>query len=131
MGYITYHYKGYWGCKACCGLRFYTAPTGETVVVAIELSHNEGTSITNMAEQLATQVCRDFSLDPQRLLWIENYTDLIDGPAERTPDSFDLVSFEWSGEAFSNPKWRPLNYAEVRFLTGGALPAPGNMEPAK
>ena len=122
MSDIIYHYKGYWGCKARCGLRFYTAPTGETVVVAIELSDNEGTSITNMAEELATWVCRDFSLDPERLLWIEHYTELVDGPLERTPDSFDLVRFSWDGEKFTEPHWRHMPYAEVALLTDGALP---------
>ena len=128
---MIYHFKGYWDCESRCGLQFFTGPTGESVVVATELIDNLGTSITNMAERLATRVCRDFNIDPERLLWIENYADLVDGPAERTPQSFDLVTFEWHGGTFSNPRWRHMSYAEVRFLTGGALPTLSNGEPAK
>ena len=124
-----YHFKGFGGCACVCRLRFFEAPTGETVIVATELLENEGTSITNMAEHLATQVCREFNIDPEQLLWIEHYTGLVDGPDERIPESFDLVSFDLSftedGQQcyrFTEPHWRHMPLAEVSFLTGGALP---------
>lgn len=43
------------------------------MVIATELSDNPGVSVTNFAEGLATLVCRRFSIDPEKLIWIEHY----------------------------------------------------------
>ena len=42
------------------------------------MPENEGTSVTNMAEQLATQICQEFDIEPKHLIWIEHYPDRQD-----------------------------------------------------
>jgi hypothetical protein len=46
---------------------------GRTVVIATERPDNPGTSVTNAAEELASQVCQRFDIDPDKLVWIESY----------------------------------------------------------
>src|SRR6185503_8773416 len=64
---------------ARCRLRFFEAPTGDVVVVATELPDNPGMSITNAAEELAGTVCRDYGIDPERLVWVEHYPERLAG----------------------------------------------------
>lgn len=45
----------------------------KNLVIATEMPENEGTSVTNMAEYLATQVCQEFGINPKHLIWIEHY----------------------------------------------------------
>ena len=98
-------YKGYHGCESKCEIEIQRMIyVGRVVVVATELPDNPGTSITNMAEQLATQVCRAQNIAPQHLVWIEHYPG----------GSWDLVTFGWDWRvgAFAYPEWRPLALAD-------------------
>jgi hypothetical protein len=93
-----YTYPGFWGCEARCRLRIVRRERG-AVVIASELPDNEGTSITNMAGQLATMVARQFALDPLRLIWIEH-----------EPADPDL-----------EPRWKRVDRAAVERLIGRPL----------
>lgn len=72
----TYHgqydYRGLHGCPSHCWLHLFTNDF-YTVVIASEVGTNPGTSVTNIAEGIATQVVRDWKLIPQQLTWIEHY----------------------------------------------------------
>lgn len=117
---------------AHCGLRLLTAPTGDNVVIATELPDNPGMSITNAAEEVAAAVCRDFGLEPERLVWIEHYPERLTGDnyGHRTePASFDAVTFTWDGQQFSDPQWRRLAPEELAFLTGLTLPVHPDWQP--
>ena len=50
-GAFRLDYRGYYGCESHCTLEIYG-----NLVIATEADDNEGTSITNMAEHLATRV---------------------------------------------------------------------------
>jgi hypothetical protein len=99
---------------AHCRIRLYEHD-GRQVVVASEVADNPGMSVTNAAEDLATQVVTYYKLDIERLVWIEHY------PADRKledPATFDLVRFTWTEETASHPEWRRLTFEEVERLTG-------------
>lgn len=99
-----YQYIGLWGCDCVCYLEI----DGNTVIVT-ELPQNRGTSITNFAEHLATQVCNEFKIPKNSLIWIEHY------PANRLrPAIWDLVTFKRVEEVFKSPQWRPLSETEKR-----------------
>lgn len=117
---------------AHCGLRLFTAPTGDSVVIATELPDNPGMRLTNAAEEVAGAVCQDFGLDPERLVWIEHYPERLAGDNyghQSEPATFDAVTFTWDGQQFSNPQWRPLAPAELAFLTGVTLPSGPGLQP--
>ena len=82
------------------------------------MPENAGTSVTNMAEQLATQICQEFDIEPKHLIWIEHYPDRqdIDGWKDY-PESYDLVSFNLNDKGvFSNPRWTGITSEVVGAL---------------
>lgn len=131
----THRYHGFRGCESRCRIRIYDpTPAGVPVVIATELDDNPGTSITNLAEQLAAEVLvrhlphRDGAEPP--LLWIEHYP-----PRRYVRDEhdYDLVRFahwnpRWQRKPFGHvlevgqPSWFPLSRAEVEALIGEPLP---------
>ena len=72
------------------------------------MPENEGTSITNLAEHLVTQVCQEFDIDPKTLIWIEHYPER--GEWKEYPESFALVQFHLNtnGDLF-DPRWTGIS----------------------
>lgn len=126
MLFDHFRFSGFHGCQCICSLEILTLADGRTAVIATELEDNPGTSITNVAENLASEVCDRFGIDPQQLIWIEHYgyAGACEGTKERT---FDRVTFSrrdvdgvqwtralgqhkpdgWPGY-FQDPNWRPM-----------------------
>jgi hypothetical protein len=127
-----FEYPGFHGCRSWCDLELIPLADGWTAVIATERAGNPGTSVTNIAEHLASFVCNHFGIDPDRLVWIEHYAYASTTFPERT---FDLVTFvrlppgsvSWSvppGETlsrevpahFHQPHWRVMTDADWRDL---------------
>lgn len=68
-----FEYPGFHGCRSGCGLEIVPLPDGRTLVIATERADNPGTSVTNVAEHLASFVCDRFGIDPDKLVWVEHY----------------------------------------------------------
>lgn len=119
--FFKYEYTGFGGCDCVCDLEVYG-----NLVIATERADNEGTSITNMAEQLATAVCQQFEIDPSKLIWIERYTanSYVDGYAD--DERCSLVQFNLNVDGLfqskhdrveiSNPRWIHLEKVVVDAL---------------
>lgn len=101
---MLYNYKGYGGCDSVCDIVIHN-----NIVIATELEDNKGTSITNIAEGLATQVCKEFNIDPEKLIWVEHYFSSV----ALKQETFDIVEFTFleNGECVK-PKWRRSTEAE-------------------
>ena len=86
-----------------------------TLVIATEAGDNEGGSITNLAERLATDVCHKLDVSPHGLLWIEHYP-----PRGGNEESWDLVWFEfdWERRSFKAPRWNRLDSKGSARLLG-------------
>ena len=69
-----HHYRGYWSDGGRCRVSIYQADGQTPVVICSQLSDNENTSVTNMAEYLAAEVIEEHSL-PTPLVWIEHYPE--------------------------------------------------------
>ena len=111
---IRYKYKGFRDCDSVCRLRIYRNDDKNSVlVVASELHDNPGTSITNMAESLATMVCRQYHISPHKLIWVEHYPRQRWGNQTFYRLYFD---FDWSRVRFTNPRWKRLDLWEVSEL---------------
>ena len=110
---MPYSYVGYHGCPSRCGLDIWQSKDA-TVVVVTELHDNPGTSVTNVAESLATQVCRQYGISPQGLVWIEHYPE-----SSWSRATFD---FDWSRAEFDRPEWRYITREDVEALRADTIP---------
>ncbi|MEC4720397.1 hypothetical protein RY831_14640 [Noviherbaspirillum sp. CPCC 100848] len=91
------------------------------IVVLHELPCNQGTSITNAADMVATDVLRGliengWVSDPEVVTWIEHYPssfqfDALQPIGACVADTWDLIEFEWDAVArkYRSPNWRPLS----------------------
>lgn len=131
-------FRGYWGHPAHCHSAVYEH-AGKTIIVATELESNAGTSITNMAEYLATDLWQKMGAPAlEHFVWIERYADrgfTHCGPT--LEESFDLVTFtaarpEWSmlanqqhySTVLRQPQWKRVTQADVERLIGLLYVAP-------
>lgn len=116
---LPFRYWGFQGTPSCCRIRVFEPKGHALVVLATELPDNPGTSITNFAAQLATQIGELLAVPLESLLWVEQYPEC--GPQPHEQESFALVSFTRTPHGLSHPSWRSLSPAEVANLIGGKL----------
>ncbi len=130
-----YDYPGYHNCPSRCRIRVYEQPGDALIIVASdlegELAHlgeNHGTSITNMAEHLATAWRKRYPARP--IIWIEHY------PARgccwtrqgrqvwQFGETFDRVQFAWDNarQCYRQPRWAHLGRTGLEALIGEAWP---------
>jgi hypothetical protein len=69
-----HHYRGYWSEGGKCRIQIYQEDGHDPVVICSQLPENDNTSVTNMAEYLATEVIREHDLCVP-LTWIEDYPE--------------------------------------------------------
>jgi hypothetical protein len=105
------------GGRGRCRLRvFRPGPDRPATVIVTELP-GAGPSITNAAEDLAADVTRLHSIDPDALLWVEH---LLASPVG--PEQFSAVAFERDADGeLCRPAWRPITRKAVEFVIGGRL----------
>jgi hypothetical protein len=129
-----FRFRGFHGCQCVCDLEIIPIADGRTVVIATEREDNSGTSVTNVAEHLASFVCDSFGIDPEKLVWIEHY-GYPSALSPQRPREYDLVTFQrrapeqirwapsvlrmhpdgWPGY-FDEPAWRPMQEDDWRGL---------------
>ena len=106
-----------------------------TVVIATEPDYDEegsGTSVTNWAEHIATEVCKAHEIPMLKLVFIEHYDRTKYKYDDEHAETWDLVSFSrertpvrgyWDyprGEmVFTSPKWQHLTEAQKDRLIQG------------
>ncbi|HET8627465.1 MAG TPA: hypothetical protein VFL91_08600 [Thermomicrobiales bacterium] len=121
-------YRGPLGQPSRCHMQVYEGGSDRLpVVIASELPENEGTSITNAAGQVATQVWRTLLPHAREgIRWIEHYPAQEDAPGRyRREESFDEVTFHLVGPfEVAAPRWTPSGRAAVEALIGHPLHEP-------
>ncbi len=109
-----FEYEAINGFDAICEIRVYEHQ-GKTVVVATDL--DVGPSVTNNVERIASL------LRQQGIEWdvfCEHYFDRADTDV-RGKETFDWVTFTWSGEIAHHPQWRPGSREQLEAFIGGAF----------
>lgn len=86
------------------------------LVVATELSINQGASITNIVVPLADQVIKQFELTVDELKWYERYSSCSYNPQQPYKENAQLVSFSFESGQLSRPTWKHMNYQELKHL---------------
>jgi len=132
-----FEFRGFQGRPAVCQLEIIQLQDGRTTVIATEREDNPGTSVTNVAEHLASHVCDCFGIEPEKLVWIEHYGYPAHGSDRQR--TYDLVTFSrrapetivwsqsvlrykphgWPGH-FADPVWRPMKGSD--WLALGVAP---------
>jgi hypothetical protein len=117
---MYFHFKDELRRSGACRIRIYDVGH-RVVVIATDL--DEGPSVTNAAEEIATQVVAQFGIDVERLVWVEHYRrlDTRARPGTALGEEYDLVIFEWDGEHFTHPDWTYSNRQEIEELVGEIL----------
>ena len=131
-------YKGYHGVQSVCCLRLYQPKAADgsldnpamlppAVALFTEAHNNEGTSVTNRIEYLATSVWEYLGKPEKPPVVIENYPNRGFYNSVRDkwqfPESFDLVEFDRQPDgSFEKPRWRRIPRAEAENLIGQSLP---------
>ena len=116
--------------SSTCRIRIYETPSNHdllpTVFIATELSDNDGTSVTNAAEELATEVIRAqrarrglSSEDPRHTaVWVEQYPAGMLVPID-FEEHLSVVSFEELPDGrLHDPIWElvPRSFIEGSLL---------------
>jgi hypothetical protein len=115
-------FTGLWNRPAKCRIRVYRLESGMTVVIATELPDNPGTTITNAAELLATEIRQRLVTAGEAMVWIEHYQErgVVNG-APTIQETFDRVLFRWDGNRYDDPQWLPFSRKAVEQLIGEPL----------
>nr|WP_309690243.1 hypothetical protein [Armatimonas sp.] len=136
-----WHYKGYHGTPSVCVLRLYQPikssgqPRAEdgaldnpetlphAVALFTEAYNNEGTSVTNKIEALATSAWEYLGKPEKPPVVIENYPNrgVYNSVRDKWqfPESFDIVEFDRKPDgSFEKPRWRRVGRATAEELIG-------------
>ena len=81
------------------------------IVIATDI--DKGMSVTNACEQIANEVVKQYDVNPQRMIFIEQYRP---GRADQTTD---LVQFDFvDGKALRYPRWTYISPDDFNKMVG-------------
>ena len=118
----SFEFTGFHGCKAICGLEPPIVNDLGIVIIVTEIEENRGTSITNAVEILLPQVCDNFNIDVNEVIWIEHYPPSWMGNSE---EQFDLVTLVKNDAGVFDSvytQWKRLTANEVELIKEGVNP---------
>jgi hypothetical protein len=108
-----YNYPGQWDSPSKCGLKIVKRKDGKTMAIATEIyRQNPGTPVTEWCAPLATRIMVESNCSPDHFIFIEHTPDLGSKLAFYE-ETFDLVSFEVTGQNLVNPKWSRITPGQV------------------
>jgi hypothetical protein len=101
-----------------CRLRIFDLKKGDkrglahlrpVIVIASDIADSR-MSVRSCCGHIATSVAREFSLKPDRMMFIEYYPRKIYGAQQDRviAERFDMVDFTWHEGKAIQPKWRAL-----------------------
>jgi len=117
-----YAWEG-WGGKlklasGCCRLRIFDLKRGSRgglahlrpIIAIVSDVPESGMSVKSCTSHIATNVVRDFQIDPDRMVWVEYDPGRTYGPGgdRIIPDKYERVDFVWHDGKAIQPKWRHL-----------------------
>ena len=91
------------------------------IVILTQIAENQGKSITNAFERIATEIVRQKRLNPHRVLWIEHYPDRNKGGGKNSilDESYSLVSLDWVALKIARaPGWNHITREWLEQLLG-------------
>ena len=83
-------------------------------VVASDI--NDGASVTNSVEAIATAAVAEYDLDPRQLVFIEHYPTTPGSTADYDQERCARVTFTWSDGQAHTPAWKHVSKADAEAL---------------
>lgn len=87
----------------------------KAIIIFSEIEDNEGMSVTNSVEYLATDVYQNFLSEyfPKQIIWVEHYPESAYRNI-KIKISYSLVTLEWNKltKAFYFPQWKHIKTIE-------------------
>lgn len=77
----------------------------QQIVIVSPQNCEVGWFITSQIEQLATQIVRDFNLDPSCLTWIEHDAHYT---SRAIATKYSEIEFQWHERVAKNPRWKGI-----------------------
>lgn len=115
---LRYDFTNWHGAPAHCWLRVFEDKDRIPIAIVTEMPDNEGVSVTNYAEELATEVQRKYGFS--QLRWIEHYPPR--GRKLHSNEEFDLVEFKQDADGvYNEPEWCPISKNDVEAMIGTSL----------
>lgn len=101
------------GCDGVCRIERIDLTDGRTVIICEEIDGNPGMSVTNAIEFIALHLCRQFEIEPNKLVLLEHYDTHYHRDGE-----WDLVEFAHRSlvDGFDRPFWMTLIELDWRQL---------------
>ncbi|MDY6905713.1 MAG: hypothetical protein SWH61_13640 [Thermodesulfobacteriota bacterium] len=80
------------------------------IIVVVSDVPGEKITVKGWAAPLATFICREFAIDPNRMTWVEHYPRVQYGidNAKYIPEKYEAVDFTWQDDMAAHPRWRPM-----------------------
>ncbi len=75
-------------------------------------------TVKSCAGHIASNVVKNFSIDPGRMLWIEHYPEETGNEKLRypVPERFDEAEFSWNEQVATNARWKTPSPATVKLV---------------
>jgi hypothetical protein len=117
-----YSWEGFGGrlrlASGKCRLRIFDLKRGDRkglahlrpiIIIASDVSDSR-MSVRSCCGHIATSVAREFSIKPDRMIFIEYYPRRIYGEQQNheIEEKYDVVDFNWYEDKAIQPKWRTL-----------------------
>ena len=107
-GPMAYRY-----CGGLYALSRYDLKGGKRLFVITELADNAGPSVSNAAEQLATDIMRRFAsdLETSQVIFVEHYDPILSsyiGTPQSRRLSFDRWTITWEDRRAMFIRWTPI-----------------------
>lgn len=106
-----FEFTGSWGIPSKCGIKHFKVNGKDCIIVSELYKDNPGTSIAQVPESLAMQVCENLKIDPANLIYIEHCPDM-NSKLSFYNEEFYEVRFELVDGKFVNPSWHMLSMDE-------------------
>lgn len=104
----TFNFEGSFGMASKCGLKIKDYNDKKLVIVTELYQDNPGTSITSVTCSLAQQICKQFQIDFDKLIYFECAPGM-NSKLNFYDEAYFKVDFQIVDNALQNPKWTKLN----------------------
>ena len=111
----VYYFQGKWEMPSLCGLKI-IKKDHNTIVVLTELyTDNTGSSVTEMILTLAVKIVGEYSLDPERTMFIVRNPERS-AHHEFFAETFHRAGMIWAENVFTGLTWERLEIDDLKEL---------------
>ena len=112
-GYFAF--SGLWDIPSACGLRILRTDENYIAIVSELYKKNPGSTVTDVPVQLATQICLKFSLEPEKLIYIEHNPETAT-KLSFYEEEFFRVHFTFDDNKPGDPRYEKISRSDLESI---------------